>query len=222
MQFQMPDASVTGRVECAHRDPRVILGDQENLRPRIGFGWNEESVGDRSVADLSSRAGELEAVAVCGCLYRALAHLAVERHREDLLAVDRGRRPLLLQRLGAELRQRARAEHDRLQVRHCGELATQRHQHRDLLEHSETAASQGFRRGGGKDVGLDQLAPQVAVEALLEPVELPLVLGRADRFGDGAGQAAQIVEGLWCLEIHDVPYRLTLGRPSATIPMMSR
>ena len=120
----------------------------------------------------------------------------------DLLAVDRGLGPFLLQRLGAELRQRACGEHGRLQVGHRGHLPAQRDQHGDLLEHAETAAAQRLRCGGGQDVGVDELGPQVAVEAFVEPVELALVLRGAHRFGDGARQAAEVVGGFRGGEIH--------------------
>ena len=95
----------------------------------------------------------------------------------------------------AELRQRARGEHRRLEVGHRGHLPAERDQHRDLLEHAETAAAQRLRRRGGQDVGVDELGPQVAVEALVQPVELALALRRAHRFGDGAHQAAEVLGG---------------------------
>ena len=52
--------------------------------------------------------GQPVPIAAGGRLHGTLAHLAVERDGDDLLAVDRGHRPLLLQRVGAELGQRAR------------------------------------------------------------------------------------------------------------------
>ena len=60
----------------------------------------------------------------------------------DLLAVDRGHRPFLLQLFGAELREGACGEHGRLEVGHRGHLPAECDQHRDLLEHAETAAAQ--------------------------------------------------------------------------------
>ena len=218
----MRDAAVPCGVQCGHRDAGVTRGDQENLGARIGFSGNQERVGDGAVCDLGARAGQLVPVAACGGLHRTLAHIAVERDRNDLGAADRGYRPLLLQRFGAELGQRARAEHRRFQIRHRGELAAKRDKHRRLFQHPETTAAQRLRRGGRQDVGVDQLAPQVAVEPLLKPVELALMFWRAHRLGDGAHQPAKVFGGLCCLEVHVGPYRFTRGRPSATMPMMSR
>ena len=167
--------------------------------------------------------GQPVPVAVRCRLHRALAHVAVQRRGDDLVAVDRRHRPRLLQCLRAELGQRARGENRRLEVWHRGHLPAQRDEHRDLLQHSETPAAQRLRRSGGQDVGILQLGPQVAVEAFVQPVQVTLALGRAHRFGDGAHQPAEIVGGFSGREIHvERPYRFTRGRPSATMPMMSR
>ena len=172
-------------VQRRDRDAGVARRDEEHLDAGVGLGGHQERVGDGAVADQRAGARQPEAGIRRPGLHRALAHVAVECDGEDLLALDRGRGPVLLQRFGSELRQRACGQHHRLQVGHRRDLATERGQHRRLLEYPETAAAQRFRRGGRQDVGLDQLRPQVAVEAFVELVELALVLGRAHRLGDG-------------------------------------
>ncbi len=62
-----------------------------------------------------------------------------------------------------------------------------------------------------------KFGPQLAVEALLESVEHPLVLGGDHRFGDGVHQPAEIDGSSVGVKSMSVPYRFTRGRPSATI-----
>ncbi len=115
-----------------------------------------------------------------------------------LAPLTAGVAPFLLQFGGAEPGQRSGGQHHRFQVGHGSQLAAETDQYGDLLEHTETAAAQRLRRGGGEDVGVDQLAPQLAVEPLIEAVELALMLGRAHRVDDRVDQAAEILGGFGC------------------------
>ncbi len=219
----MSDTAVTGGVQRADRDTGVVLRHHEHHGARIGFGGHEECIGERAVEDLRPRPGQPVCVPVRRRLHRAFAHVAVQSRGDDLVAVDRRHRPRLLQCLRAEPGQRARGEHGRLQVWHRGHLPAERDEHRDLLQHSESPAAQRLRSCGGQDVGVPELGPQVVVEAFVEPVQVTLALGRAHRLGDGADQPAEILGGFGGREIHvERPYRFTRGRPSATMPMMSR
>ena len=84
-QLEMRDAAVSGGVQRRHRNPRVVLGDEEHLGARIGFGGDQECVGDRAVGDLRPGAGQPVAGAVrprgLG-LHGTFAHVAVERDGE--------------------------------------------------------------------------------------------------------------------------------------------
>ncbi|CAG7400318.1 hypothetical protein PICSAR7_04275 [Mycobacterium avium subsp. paratuberculosis] len=224
----MPDAAQAGGLQRGHRDAGIVGGNQENRCPGISFGRNQEGVGDGAEADLGAGAGQPVAGAGADRLHRSLAHLRVEGDGQRLFAADRRHAPALLQLLGAEPGQRPGAQHHRLQVGHRGQLVTQCHQDRDLLERAEAVAAQRCRRRAGQDAGVDQLGPQVAVEALFEAVELALVFGCADRVHDGVDQVAEIVRRFGGGEVHERPslsadaaQRLR-GSPSATMPMMSR
>ena len=99
---------------------------------------------------------------------------------------------------GAEPGQRAGGQDHRVQVGHRSQLAAEADQYGDLLEYTKTAAAQRFWCGGGEDVGIDELAPQLAVEPLVEAVELALMLGRAHRVDDRGDQTAEILRGFGC------------------------
>ena len=131
-----------GGVQRRHRHPGITGRDDENADAGVGFGRDQERVGDGAVADQRAGTREPAPVAARGGLYRSLAHLTVEGDRQDLLTAHRRHRPVLLQRVGAEFGQRAGAQHDGLQIRHGRELATQPDKHRHLLKRSETAAAQ--------------------------------------------------------------------------------
>ena len=202
IQSEMSDAAEPGGVQRGHRDAGVAGGNQENGSAGIGFRGHQESVGDRAVGDLGSGPGQPVAVPGARGLHRPVAHLAVQRDREDLLAAHRGHAPLLLKFRGTEPGQRAGRQHHRLQVGHSGQLAAQADQHGDLLEHAETASAQRLWCGGGQDVGVDELAPQLAVEPLVEAVQFALMLGCAHRVDDRGDQTAEILRGFGCREVH--------------------
>ena len=198
----MSDAAVAGGVQRCDSHAGIVLGNHEHRGAGIGFGRHQECIGDGSVEHLRPRAGQPVCGAVGGRLYGTFAHIPVECDRDDLVTVDRRRRPRLLQVFGAELGERACGEYGRFEVGHRCHLSAERDQHGDLLQTAESAAAQRLRCGGGQDVGVAQLGPQLAVEAFVEPVELTLPLGCAHRLGDGAHQTAQVVGGFSRREIH--------------------
>ena len=75
-------------------------------------------------------------------------------------------------------------------------------QNGDFLEYAKPASTQGLWCGGGEDVGVDELAPEFAVEPLVEAVKLALMLGRAHRIDDRGDQTAEILRGFGCREVH--------------------
>jgi hypothetical protein len=204
-EVQFTGAVLARRQLCCDRDSSVGGGDQEQPCARIGFGRNQEGVRDRGERHLDTGAGQPESVAGRGGLYRALTPFAVECDGQDLLTGHRRRRPLLLQSRGTEAGQHTGAEYHRFQVRDRGKLAAQRGQDGRLLQRPEAATAERLRRGGAQDVGVDQLAPQLGVEALIEAVERALMLGRAHRIDDGADQSREILRCFCSGEIHVSP-----------------
>lgn len=90
LQVQVRNAAVTGGVQRRDGDARVGRGNQENLDTGIGFGRDQEGVGDGTVGDLGAGAGQrVSGVIKAGGLHGTLAHLAVQRGHDDLAAGDR-------------------------------------------------------------------------------------------------------------------------------------
>ena len=71
-------------------------------------------------------------------------------------------------------------------------------QYGDFLEDAKPTSTQGFWCGGGEDVGVDELAPQLAVEPLVEAVKLALMFGRAHRVDDRGDQTTEVLRGFGC------------------------
>ncbi len=145
----------------------------------------------------------------------------------DLLAGHRGSRPLLLQLRRSEPGQRSGRQHHRLQVGHRRQLAAQRGQDRGLLEHAEPAAAQRFRGGGATGCRRRSACPtgpcrsagrgrRAHADARGVHTESTIVPTRPER----SCAASVLVKSMSVLV--SVRQRLTRGRPSATMPMMSR